>query len=831
MNADEPGYQIHWNAYPAVWLALCLGAGIVVADRFAGLTFPGWVVLALPGIVLASAGFIHVQGASHSFALLVQTIAIGFVAFSTGGAAFRLMHSPEADGFAHLLDDAAVYEDVTFTGRVDERPSKGTATTRFVLSVRSTESGPEEYRTSGRLLIVLRHPSPDDTIRFPEIAQGDVVQVTGQLRPVDPPRNPAEFDYRRYLALKGIHYRLTVTSPDAVRLLQSERNMFEAFLWNAQRHALRQFDAYITGANERTLVSALVLGDRSVMDVDVREDFRRTGLTHLLAISGAHMVVIGLVLYRLVGPLLTRFGVRWRSMETARFVLTTVVLVFYTLLTGASASAARAAVMMVLFMGGALLQRSAPPMNTLGAAAVVLMIVDPASLYDLGFQLSFAAVAGLILLHPVFMNAVPERCRASALPRSVVKAVSVSLAATVATAPILLYHFGYVPLAGLVLNIVAVPLSSALLISGVAMVLCGPLLSLPAELFGAASEGLARLLLLIARAGDDMLSRVVVYLHLETGWAFASLCAGVATLAAWPYRTWRRRLALLTLFIATGALWSGLLGGSARPRLDVVFFDVGQGDAALVTMPNGRRLLIDTGLRNQWSDTGERVILPHLERYGIHHLDAVLITHPHSDHLGGLPALLRSVPVHRIIHSGDHYDSRLHAEARHLIDSLHIVEKQVRNGDTLQIDPSVHVSILSPTGHALDEDDLNGASVVVRIAYGVTTFLLMGDADVEAEQEMIRRYGPLLRSDVVKVGHHGSRTSSDAAFVAHVFPDTTRPSVAVVSVARNNVYGLPDSSVLERWRRRGSRVWTTSSEGALWLTSDGSGVQRVSWRQ
>lgn len=830
MHADKPGQQIHWNAYPAVLLAVSLGAGIVAADRFPALTFSGWFILAAPGVALASFELIRARYCPYRVAPLSRNIAIVLLAFSVGAISFRLAQTPARDLFERLLGAAESYEDITFTGRVMERPSRGATTERFVLSVRSVASGRVAYRATGRLLVVLRSPAPDSVVHFPEVTQGDVLRLTGRLRPIDPPRNPAEFDYRRYLSLQRIHHRFTITSPDDITRLAPERNVLEAFVLAAQRHALAVFDAHIGGERERTLVSALVLGDRSVMDDDTRDDFRRTGLTHLLAISGAHMVVIGLVLYRLLGPLLTRFGVRWRTMETVRFVVTAVVLVFYTLLTGASASAVRAAVMIILFMGGALLQRSSPPMNTLGVAAVVLLAMEPAALYDLGFQLSFAAVAGLILLHPVFMELVPELWRALAPVRAGLTAVSVSLAATVATAPILLSHFGYVSLAGLALNIAAVPLSGLLLISGVATVLCEPALPFPAELFGSASEGMARVMLFIAWFGDDTLSWATVRFELQTAWAVAALCTGILTATARPYRVLRRRLAIVTLLLAAGTLWSGLLEGSTRPRLNIVFFDVGQGDAALVTMPSGRRLLVDAGLRSQWSDAGERVVLPHLERYGIHHLDAVLITHPHSDHLGGLPAVLRSIPVHRVIHSGDTHDSRLYTEAKQLIDSLHIVEKHVRIGDTLRLDPDVHVSILSPTSDTVEGEDLNAASVVVRIGYGATTFLLMGDADAEAERQLIHRYGPLLRSDVIKVGHHGSSTSSDPAFIMHVFPDTTSPTSAIVSVARSNVYGLPDSSVLARWSDRGARVWTTASEGAVWLASDGDSVRRVHWR-
>jgi competence protein ComEC len=265
-----------------------------------------------------------------------------------------------------------------------------------------------------------------------------------------------------------------------------------------------------------------------------------------------------------------------------------------------------------------------------------------------------------------------------------------------------------------------------------------------------------------------------------------------------------------------------------RPSLDVLFFDVGQGDAALLALPNGRHVLVDAGLRNPYTDQGSRTILPHLRFAGIDRLDAVVITHPHADHLGGLPTLLREIDVAQVVHSGHNYSSELYAETRGLVEARGVRSRIVAAGDTLALDPSVHLQVLGPVAAPHPDDEANHGSVVLRVTYGDTSFLLTGDAEAAAEADLTTYYGELLASDAVKVGHHGSRTSSTPAFVERVAGEGT--VYAVVSVARRNVYGLPNAEALGAWEDAGAAVLQTWAEGAVWLRSDGHVVERVLWR-
>ncbi len=826
-----PDSNIQWRAYPALLLAGCLAAGIAGAAALPALGFWPWMGLAALGFLSALAARLHARRRLVSAAPLLGTLAVALVATALGGARYAYEQALPAGHIAHhayAQPDGA--EPVLVTGRVLDTPTDRPSGLRLLLAADSLLTAQGAAPASGRVQVTLtRAPwNPDDA--FPAVAQGHVVRLVGRLRPLQPRRNPADFDYRRYLRLRGVHATLAVYDDADVAVLGNRRGAVGRVVVPVQQYLRAQLHRFIPTDEARAVLQALILGDRAGLEDETRARFARTGLMHLLAVSGLHVLLVGMVLYGLLRPLLMRLRFSWRAMEVARAAATMALLLLYLLVTGASASVVRAVVMAGLFIGGAVLQRSAHPLNTLGVAALVLLLVRPAHLFEAGFQLSFAAVAAIVTIHPRLYGRLPEAWMARPALRGVATLTTVTVAATLGTMPVLLYHFGQASFAGLLLNLAAIPLTALALAAGLLATALGGWFAFGAEVFGAAADLLARSLLWTAATGEETLGWAAVRAYVRQPWTLLAMAAALAMLAQWPRPRLRWRLGATALCLASAGLWAGVLGGAHTPRLDVVFFDVGHGDAALVAFPNGRHLLVDAGGRDALSDRGTRTLLPHLQRYGVRRLDAVVVTHPHNDHLGGLPALLRAVPVGRVLHNGQPYLSDLYDETVHLLDSLAVPHRALGAGDTLALDPSVQLQVLAPEATLAGQEGANDASVVLRLAYGETVFLFTGDAEAEAERHLTGRYGALLRSDVVKVGHHGSRTSSTEAFVALVLPDATQAGTAVVSVGTRARFDLPDEEVLARWHARGADVWSTAAQGALWLRSDGRRVVRVAWR-
>ncbi|MEX0746710.1 MAG: ComEC/Rec2 family competence protein, partial [Rhodothermales bacterium] len=394
--------------------------------------------------------------------------------------------------------------------------------------------------------------------------------------------------------------------------------------------------------------------------------------------------------------------------------------------------------------------------------------------------------------------------------------------------PIVLHHFGRVSVGGLLLNLVGVPVSSVALASGVATVVSTVASAPAADVFGSATEFLVTVLLHVADSGDRLLGWTYVRWNLEHSSDAAAIAFIVAILAVWRRPRLRWGMMILTLSLISALLWVRAASGTWRPQLDVIFLDVGQGDAILIRLPNGEAMLVDAGVRTPFRDAGSGIILPVLESVDVDRIHTAVITHPDSDHLGGLPALLRSIPIGRVLDNGAPHSSNLFRESGDLIDSLKIPRRAVRSGDTLSIDPSVRIRVLHPP--AVDNTaDANDNSIVLQIRFGESTFLLMGDAPSGAERAMMTAYDNLLEADVVMAGHHGSSTSTSEAFVSHLRETGAR--TAVISVALRNRYGLPDESVIHRLSRAGFSTLSTSSDGAIWMRSDGVQIYRNDWRR
>jgi competence protein ComEC len=337
-------------------------------------------------------------------------------------------------------------------------------------------------------------------------------------------------------------------------------------------------------------------------------------------------------------------------------------------------------------------------------------------------------------------------------------------------------------------------------------------------------------LLYVNQLGASTLGWTAVRGFVRNPGVLAGMVLTLLVVASWRAPPTRWRLMVGALAAAGLGTLSGAVAGASRPRLDAVFLDVGQGDATLLSFPGSRHVLVDAGPRDRHWDSGERTVVPHLRRAGIGRLYAVVITHPHADHFGGLEAVLLEVDVGRIVVNGQTVDNPMLARTLAVADSLGVPVRAALAGDTLDVGARARFRFLGPQSRPASSDDgstINDGSLVARAQYGQTSILLLGDAETAGEADVVHRYGRALRSVVVKVGHHGSRTSSTPALVESA---AVANGWAIVQVARRNRYGLPDEEPLLRWASARTRVVTTSSEGAVWLQSDGRRFRRIAWR-
>lgn len=647
-----------------------------------------------------------------------------------------------------------------------------------------------------------------------DLGRGDRVRMVASLAPAYLFRNDGTGDGISRVARTG-----AVASGVADDVWDVDRSSGPLRWIDAARASVRE--AIERGYHEdaQPLARALVLGESDLADEDDAA-FRASGLSHMLAVSGTHVVVAVLGLVAMLRFLLVRWAAVAERTDVGRWAaLVGVIIAFaYADFAGGGGSALRAATM----TSGALLARclsQAPePSRALALAFALAALVDPLAFGDASFGLSTAATLGLVVLSRPLARALggPPRPSVWSRARRVLATVaSTTLAPTLACAPVLASLSPRVPLAGLVANVVAAPIGET-----IALPIC--LLHAAVARVPILGEGLARVgggaLLVVQRiahvAADAGLALPV---PTPTAAESAAIVAGVITLAVVARRRWLTGAFLVASLIALEVV--AHRSGAPRGELRVTALDVGQGDSLLVDLPDGALMVIDGGgLVGSPIDTGARVLAPALRARRRTRVDVVVLSHPHPDHFTGLLRGLDGVEIGEIWDTGE-VDARGTAPAwraflrDQALRGVKIVRPRELCGAPRVFGGAV-VEALSPC--PLDEDaSTNDNSLVLRVRFGARSALLMGDAERDTERVLVDRHGADLRADLLKVGHHGSRTSSSPPFVAAV-----NPADVFISCGVRNRFDHPhpntmrtlDGRPIHRTDRGGEVRWTTNGE-------------------
>lgn len=822
---NEP---LRWRAHPMLSIAGCLAAGVwissalTVPSGFWSIVFGGF----LGGLVLVS---LYRPRRLVSLKSLFVTLGIAALLLALGGLRYEQWKAntqPSLSRFAAEVDSYEHAFPVTVFGRVADFSTRNERRVRFSVQVDSGGFSPY-FPLEGLLDVTIWQPLDEEIPNYdiPDLHPGHYVRVDALLRPLPEKRNPSDFDYGAYLERHGYHAMASISDSSAVEILYYAPRIDQHVLTVIRSHVRHALEQHIDRPESLSILEALLLADRSGIDPEIRQSFARMGIAHLLAVSGLHVFLVGMILYGLLKPILNRFGWSWLKVEISRSVITLIMLLLYVAVVGAPVSAVRAVIMVTAFIGGRMLQRSPNSLNGLGAAAVVLLLFRPASLFDVGFQLSFSAVGALIILTPVFQQPIPLKWRQHSFFKSPINLVLASIIVTLGTMPVLLYHFGILPIGGLFLNVLAIPLTGWAVGGALLCVLLDGWATPLASAAGATSDLATFLLIEIGLRGYDWLDWSTIDFYLSDKLWIAAIVSGLIALCVWfrPRLRWKWVIAACCL-ISIGA-WGPVIQSGKQPLLDVLFFDIGQGDATLIRTPDGKHILIDAGIINEYGDSGTRTIIPHLDRHRIRRLDAVIASHAHADHIGGIPAILNHIHVDTLYFNGVPFDSDPFHWMNETAFQQNVPIKSLQRGDVIDIDPALRIHVLHPDDQAGESQ--NDASVVLKMVYDEVSFLFTGDVEEEGERKMVERYGDLLCSTVVKAAHHGSRTSSTEAFVEQT---ASCVEFVIVQVARRNRYNLPNAEILDRWEEVGANVLSNADERAIWLQTDGRSVRRVEWR-
>ncbi|WP_165859258.1 DNA internalization-related competence protein ComEC/Rec2 [Desulfofundulus salinus] len=794
---------------PLVYLTLAFAAGIFLAGSWE--LSPNTALLICGALFIAAllGYFFHLS--FNRWVILNLFLALGF-AWATL-AACRV--NPVLDEYAGHW--------VTLEGTVSQEADVRSDRVYYLLDVQRISLGREARELQG--LVLVRAAVPGSVYSY-----GDRLRLHGLLtRPPDP-GNPGGFDYRAYLARRGVGAVLMVRDPASIHKLGVGGHPVVRAVLRVKEKLLAVSRATLP-PEKAALLNGIVFGSQGQIDRKTWQLFSESGVVHILSVSGLH---VGLVLAGVLAAV--------RLLHLPLFLTAPVgtgILLLYATLCGLGPAVTRSTLMALMFLWAHHLGRVRDWPTTLAAAALVSLVARPLSLYDIGFQLSFAATWGILYLGPVLDGLLKNIIRHTWLRAT----LWVSLAAQLATLPLIAWYYNLISLVSLLTNLAAVPLTGLILALGTAAAFLGLVIPALAGLINTSTSLLLDVFISLVSLCRDLPGAV---LHVPTpslllvvAW-YPLLFLGVLLVSkdgrVLGRQFFSRHRRLLPVAFLGGGLLIGLFQfkSSGENQLVVHFIDVGQGDSILVQTPGGKNMLVDAGgwpgELDSGEGAGEKVVVPYLRRLGVRRLDVLVITHPHEDHAGGMRAVIEAFPVDLALVSpvGEtgnssvftgKFSDKVPLTYRALLAGLAargVPVKATGAGDRLHLDPALDIQVLGPPRPLLSgtRSDLNNASLVLLIRYGEEVLLLTGDIEVEAQQALMDA-GVNLGCTVLKIPHHGSR------YLLRSFLEKTHPAVAVISVGRHNNFGHPAPETLERLARLPVQVYRTDQDGAVILRTDG----------
>lgn len=645
------------------------------------------------------------------------------------------------------------------------------------------------------------------------LATGDRIVFSSKLRR---PRNlgiPGENDYKRRLAYQGVFLTGFVNAPDDLLLVRQG---------DGPRHRLDELacrlemfiDRRVPGV-EGGVLKALLLGETGDVPPELNDAYAVSGVNHILSISGFHVGIVFLAVMQLLLFVLRRsecLALRLNLRAVLPLIALPVV-TFYLLLSGCAPATQRSVLMIAVLVAALYLKREPEPVNSLLLAAALILFVSPQTLFDLSFQLSFLAFWGLVVLAP----ALGAPCaRLPRVPRWFLLLVAASASAILATLVPVAYYFQRVAWIGLVSNLFVVPLMGyGAVVAGFA----GLALSLVAQ---QPASWLLQLAALMVKGADAVILRLA-RVPAVTCYHPAPLDLLLAVLVLCALTFFRHRpLKLAASALLLGALLVRALPGAAEggPSLRVLFLSIGQGDAALLWLPDGKRMLIDGGGKAGEGESrcGDRLLMPALRRLDVDRIDYLVLSHEHPDHLQGVLYLAERFEIGEFWESGVPGVTFEYLKLKWVLSARGIPVRTLNGASPPLAVGGLLVEPLWPPGpKPAFTGDANDSSLVLRLCYGGSALLFTGDLTAQSEEELVAR-GARLSSSLLKVGHHGSRYSTSAPFLAAV-----APRAAVISAGYRNPFRLPSPDTLRRLDERGVAVYRTDLDGSVAARLDADG--------
>ncbi|MFA9463000.1 MAG: DNA internalization-related competence protein ComEC/Rec2 [Velocimicrobium sp.] len=639
---------------------------------------------------------------------------------------------------------------------------------------------------------------------------GNQILVKGILTKIQTPKNPGEFNSYYYYNSKHIHYLMRNGKID---ILDRKKDWLMTYLNFGKERIEAVYNKWLPKSQAEVLC-AMFLGDKSDLSDDTKRLYQKNGMSHLLAISGLHVSLIGLGIYHLIQKLLKR--------KKVAAIFSVISIFLYGSMTGFSISTNRAVIMMVIYFVSILIGRTYDMISAAALAASIILAFHPLEIRNAGFLLSFGAVIGICLVYPmlatIFMELLEMQVKkisgqnqvlSKGWIHNVISAILVSSSIQLITLPILLNNFYEYPVFGILINLIVLPLMSLLASLSVVAGLVGMLWINFAGVFAGGIYVILNIYEKVAKIGILLPHAIQITGKPKPSFFILYYLLLLLILLLYYVTKKKRVWFLLVLVFAIPIL-------PKNPGMKVTFLDVGQGDSIYIETADNLKILVDGGSSTK-SKIGQYVLEPFLKSQGCRVLDYVFITHLDEDHYNGILELIEftdfgGVAIENVvlgagIEEDESYDALIGLLKRHKVNLLYIKRDESINKEAFNL------HCINPSGVG-ESSDKNDESIGLEVSFGEFSMVLTGD--MEASEKVAMHYLKRDHYQILKVGHHGSKSSSSLSFLQRV-----KPAYAVISCAKKNRYGHPSEETLARLEYVNTGVYATKDGGAVCVQTDG----------
>lgn len=795
------------NDYPFIKFTIYFIVGIL----FGNIASPGLILTIILVLILFITLIIFIvrkSNADKMNGIIVQILIVTFII--TGGAIFYRLTEYRQTFYPFQQQRV---KDLTVEGTIVAKELPKEKYFDFYMSASRLIINDDSVYVNFKLLCKYKRAKKYQELPFDV---GDQVSVKGTIQKGREQRNPYEFDYNKYLNSKGVAALLYIKNMNDINRFDSTTFHLSELVYKSRLRIAEFIDELYT-KESAALLKGLLLADRSGIDYDTKEAFVNSGVIHVLAVSGLHVGYIALIFLFLF----SRFNIYLKN------IFTVIGLFLFVLVTGAPPSVVRASIMASILILSNLSVRNYNNLNSLAVAAFLILIFDPSELFHTGFQLSFSAVLSIFILYPIIADYISSLNIKPKLLRGIILFMGVSISAQIGTLPFTLHYFNKLSIVALGVNLFVIPAIGIIVSLGIASLLFGSIFLYAGQCYAFTNELISSMMFkLVELSGSWEYSYLYIsQFSLYDGVIFY-LFLFMIYISFKFFHTITAKVIATLLILINSYIFFSLDNRQLLPDnlLSVVMIDIGQGDSFLIKFPDGKTALIDAGNASFGFDNGERIIYPLLRNLGIERINYGFVSHMDADHYLGFESLIDHEIVDTI------YKPYCDSTISHDVE----FEELVKDYDIPVIYYDRNLFRIGGTRLYVLNDmkrnrkmsyNMNDRSGIIKLVYGKNRILFTGDAGKKVESELIRNYGTFLESDLLKAGHHGSKTSTGNEFLNYV-----KPKAALISAGLFNRFKHPSSEVIDKLNFNEIEIYRTDLEKAVIIHSDGHRFWRDNWR-